>query len=82
MRIDIIFGAATIIRFMKTRTYQVLNFIAINLLLLALYLNFIHKDNNTAPSIPTQGTVHQRTASSPGADQHTTHSEEKTSVLN
>jgi hypothetical protein len=45
---------------MKTRSYQILNFIAINLLLLALYLNFIHKDNNTAPVVPAKETSSQR----------------------
>jgi hypothetical protein len=33
---------------MKRRIYKVLNFFAFNLLFFALYLNFIHKDNNAA----------------------------------
>jgi hypothetical protein len=45
---------------MKTRSYQILNFLAVNLLLLALYLNFIHKDNNTAPAVPAKETTTQR----------------------
>ena len=32
---------------MKTRISRVVNFFAFNLLFFALYLNFIHKDNNT-----------------------------------
>ena len=37
---------------MKKRISRILNFFAFNLLFFALYLNFIHKDNNTqaAPS--------------------------------
>lgn len=31
---------------MKKRVFHVLNFLAFNLLFFALYLNFIHKDNN------------------------------------
>jgi hypothetical protein len=31
---------------MKKRLSRVLNFLALNLLFFALYLNFIHKDNN------------------------------------
>ena len=31
---------------MKRRIFQVFNFLAFNLLFFALYLNFIHKDNN------------------------------------
>lgn len=48
---------------MKTSTFRLLNFLAINLLLLALYLNFIHKDNNTAPEIPVKNATEQRAAS-------------------
>jgi hypothetical protein len=36
---------------MKRRVTKVLNFFAFNLLFFALYLNFIHKDNNIAPTI-------------------------------
>jgi hypothetical protein len=32
---------------MKKRISRVLNFFAFNLLFFALYLNFVHKDNNT-----------------------------------
>ena len=34
---------------MKKRISRVLNFLAFNLLFFALYLNFIHKDNNELP---------------------------------
>jgi len=37
---------------MKKRISRVLNFFAFNLLFFALYLNFVHKDNNSA-AIPT-----------------------------
>lgn len=33
---------------MKSRVSKVLNFFAFNLLFFALYLNFIHKDNNAS----------------------------------
>ncbi len=36
---------------MKRRVTKVLNFFAFNLLFFALYLNFIHKDNNIAPVV-------------------------------
>lgn len=52
---------------MKIQTFKILNIIAINLLLLALYLNFIHKDNNTAPTIPAKEPTTQRRTSA----QHT-----------
>ncbi|MBA2745918.1 MAG: hypothetical protein H0U44_06820 [Flavisolibacter sp.] len=32
---------------MKKRLFRILNFFALNVLFFALYLNFIHKDNNT-----------------------------------
>ena len=35
---------------MKKRISRVLNFLAFNLLFFALYLNFIHKDNNMMPA--------------------------------
>ena len=35
---------------MKKRVSRVVNFFAFNLLFFALYLNFIHKDNNTVPT--------------------------------
>ena len=39
---------------MKRRITGVLNFFAFNLLFFALYLNFVHKDNNTIPVTTTQ----------------------------
>jgi hypothetical protein len=39
---------------MKRRITTVLNFFAFNLLFFALYLNFVHKDNNTIPVSNTQ----------------------------
>lgn len=56
---------------MKTSTFRLLNFVAINLLLLALYLNFIHKDNNTAPEIPVKSTTGQRASSKQNTGQLT-----------
>jgi hypothetical protein len=35
---------------MKKRVSRVVNFFAFNLLFFALYLNFVHKDNNTVPT--------------------------------
>jgi hypothetical protein len=35
---------------MKKRISRILNFFAFNLLFFALYLNFIHKDNNGQPA--------------------------------
>jgi len=43
---------------MKKRISRVLNFFAFNLLFFALYLNFIHKDNNTQETaVPKTGGV-------------------------
>lgn len=56
---------------MKTSTFRLLNFVAINLLLLALYLNFVHEDNNTAPEIPVKTTTDQRGSSTQHNDQLT-----------
>jgi hypothetical protein len=42
--------------FMKKRISRVLNFFAFNLLFFALYLNFIHKDNNSQ-SVPASKTT-------------------------
>ena len=56
---------------MKTSTFRLLNFVAINLLLLALYLNFIHEDNNTAPEIPVKNPTEQRTSAKENNDQLT-----------
>ena len=39
---------------MKKRISRVLNFFAFNLLFFALYLNFIHKDNNVATAAVTK----------------------------
>lgn len=70
---------------MKTSTFRLLNIIAINLLLLALYLNFFHKDNNTAPEIPVKVTTTEKpTASTPNNDQSvkTNSSGQRSVVLN
>lgn len=40
--------------FMKRRVSKILNFIAFNLLFFALYLNFVHKDSNATPVLPTK----------------------------
>lgn len=45
---------------MKKRVRKIANFFAFNLLFFALYLNFIHKDNQTSPS--AEATVAQPTA--------------------
>jgi hypothetical protein len=42
---------------MKKRISRVLNFFAFNLLFFALYLNFIHKDNNTQPVPATKSST-------------------------
>lgn len=69
--------------FMKTRTFPILNIIAINLLLLALYLNFIHKDNNIAPTIPVKQSTEERTATATGNNSSNTITlEEETTALN
>ena len=49
---------------MKKRIHRVLNFFALNLLFLALYLNFIHKDINQQEQAPKK--VTQNTASVQG----------------
>lgn len=41
---------------MKKRISRVLNFFAFNLLFFALYLNFVHRDNNTQ-SLPATRSV-------------------------
>lgn len=56
---------------MRTRTSRLLNIIGINLLLLALYLNFIHEDNNTAPQIPVKASAKQHTTSKQNNDRLT-----------
>jgi hypothetical protein len=59
------FGCPFKSNFMKKRISRVLNFFAFNLLFFALYLNFVHKDNNpqtlpapkTAAATSSKGTV-------------------------
>jgi hypothetical protein len=46
---------------MKKRISRILNFFAFNLLFFALYLNFIHKDNNVQ-STPVAKTTMETTA--------------------
>ena len=36
---------------MKKGAFTLLNFLAVNVLLVAIYLNFIHKDVNTLPPV-------------------------------
>jgi hypothetical protein len=36
---------------MRKRAFNVMNFLALNVLFFALYLNFIHKDRNTLPAV-------------------------------
>jgi hypothetical protein len=47
---------------MKKRISRVLNFFAFNLLFFALYLNFVHKDNNsqTLPSAKSSVTANSK----------------------
>jgi hypothetical protein len=42
---------------MKKRISRVVNFFAFNLLFFALYLNFIHKDNNSQPAPATKSAI-------------------------
>jgi hypothetical protein len=42
---------------MKKRISRVLNFFAFNLLFFALYLNFVHKDNNNQETLAAPKTV-------------------------
>ena len=35
---------------MKKRVFNILNFVALNVLFFAIYLNFIHKDVNVLPA--------------------------------
>jgi hypothetical protein len=42
---------------MKNRVRKITNFFAFNLLFFALYLNFIHKDNNAMPVTNAQKTT-------------------------
>jgi len=42
---------------MKKRLSRILNFFAFNLLFFALYLNFIHKDNNTPSAVPNKSSA-------------------------
>lgn len=41
---------------MKKRLFRVLNFCALNVLFFALYLNFIHKDNNAITPVKGNST--------------------------
>jgi len=50
---------------MKRRVQKILNFSAFNLLFFAIYLNFIHKDNNTVAAPET--TVVQKTPALTGS---------------
>jgi hypothetical protein len=36
---------------MKRRAFALLNFLALNVLFFAVYLNFIHKDTNVLPAV-------------------------------
>ncbi len=51
---------------MKRRIRKVANFFAFNLLFFALYLNFIHKDKSSLPTITDQ-TVQTQTAAFSGS---------------
>jgi len=42
---------------MKKRAFNVLNFLALNVLFFALYLNFIHKDTNVLPAVSAASNV-------------------------
>ena len=42
---------------MKKRTFNILNFLALNVLFFAVYLNFIHKDINTLPATSVSATA-------------------------
>lgn len=69
---------------MKSRTFSILNFLALNLLVFALYLNFVHTDNNTAPTV---GTEKQTTKESGAAENNDSYSKsfragQKTASLN
>jgi len=48
---------------MKKRISRVLNFFAFNLLFFALYLNFVHKDNNSQSLPVSKSTVASSTKS-------------------
>lgn len=42
---------------MKKRVFNVLNFLALNVLFFAIYLNFIHKDSNVLPAVSAASNV-------------------------
>jgi len=42
---------------MKKRVFNVLNFLALNVLFFAIYLNFIHKDTNVLPAVSAASNV-------------------------
>ena len=42
---------------MKKRLFNVLNFVALNVLFFAIYLNFIHKDTNVLPAVSASTNV-------------------------
>jgi hypothetical protein len=46
---------------MKRRITTVLNFLALNLLFFALYLNFVHKDKDVLESLHSSRSVHNKT---------------------
>ena len=49
---------------MKKRIFNVLNFLALNVLFFALYLNFIHKDVNQLPAVTAATQVAAKTLAS------------------
>jgi hypothetical protein len=70
---------------MKTSTFRLLNFFGINLLLVSLYLNFIHEDNNTIPEIPVKTTNDQHSSpkqKNDGVTKTTTQMDKQGTVLN
>lgn len=42
---------------MKKRAFNLLNFLALNVLFFALYLNFIHKDTDVLPAVSASSNV-------------------------
>lgn len=52
---------------MKKRAFNLLNFLALNVLFFALYLNFIHKDANTLPAVAASAkTFEENNSNKPG----------------
>jgi hypothetical protein len=64
---------------MKKRLSRILNFFAFNLLFFALYLNFIHKDNNAPATASPQSNSVQGTVLVSNPDQYL-HKSEKTQM--